>query len=148
MTTRVHRERSRQSPHRHGVSFQRTRTWKTSTDPAFDAELDRVDEVRTRSPKRCFALGQFGPLAIRPHHGSGSAPRRRPDRRPATYRRTRGIRCFHGCCSVGDDRLRGVTPTSSTPNAANGHASAANATNAGTDHGQPDQPGERSRPPP
>ena len=31
------------------------------------------------------------------------------DRLPATYRRTHGIRYFHGCCSLGDDQLWGVT---------------------------------------
>nr|WP_238598340.1 IS630 family transposase [Saccharothrix sp. ALI-22-I] len=108
---RVHigRERLRQILHRHGISFQRTRTWKTSNDPDFDAKLDRIDEVLTRFPKRCFAFDQFGPLSIRPHHGSGWAPRTRPGRLPATYRRTHGIRYFHGCFSIGDDKLWGVT---------------------------------------
>lgn len=32
----------------------------------------------------------------------------KPDRLPATYRRTRGVTYFHGCYSVGDDRLWGV----------------------------------------
>ncbi|MDT3442161.1 transposase [Pseudofrankia sp. BMG5.37] len=31
-----------------------------------------------------------------------------PDRLPATYHRTHGIRYFHGCYSVGDDTLWGV----------------------------------------
>ncbi|WP_309116584.1 transposase [Saccharothrix sp.] len=43
--------------------------------------------------------------------------------------------------------LRRRIATSSTPNAANKHASAANATNAGADHDikRPDQPGEHPR---
>jgi hypothetical protein len=32
-----------------------------------------------------------------------------PDRLPATYRRTHGIRYFHGCYSLGDDQLWGIT---------------------------------------
>ena len=32
----------------------------------------------------------------------------RPDRLPATYRRTDGIRYLHGCYSLGDDQLWGV----------------------------------------
>jgi hypothetical protein len=32
----------------------------------------------------------------------------RPERLPATYRRTHGIRYFHGCYSLGDDQLWGV----------------------------------------
>jgi len=34
----------------HDISFQRTRTWKTSTAPAYDARLERIDEVMTRFP--------------------------------------------------------------------------------------------------
>jgi transposase len=86
------RERLRQLLRRNDVSFQRTRTWKESTDPDFDAKLDRIEQVTTAFPDRCFAFDQFGPLSIRPHHGSGWAPKRRPDRLPATYTRTHGIR--------------------------------------------------------
>mgnify|MGYP006196920313 CR=1 FL=1 len=92
---RIGRERLRQILHEYGISFQRTRTWKTSNDPAFDAKLDRIDEVLTRFPQRCFAFDQFGPLSIRPHHGSGWTPRKHPDRLPATYRRTHGTHA-HG----------------------------------------------------
>ena len=59
-------------------------------------------------PKRCFAFDQFGPLSIRPCHGSTWAPESKPDRLPATYHRTHGIRYFHGCYSLGDDQLWGV----------------------------------------
>jgi hypothetical protein len=48
-------------------------------------------------------------LSIRPHHGSTWAWQTKPVRLPATYRRTHGIRYFHGCYSLGDDRLWGVT---------------------------------------
>ncbi|WP_198946202.1 transposase, partial [Pseudofrankia asymbiotica] len=34
-----------------------------------------------------------------------------PDRLPATYRRTHGIRYLHGCYSIGDDQLWGVVRT-------------------------------------
>lgn len=106
---RIGRERLRQILHEHQVTFQRTRTWKESADPDFDAKLDRIEEVMTRFPGRCFAFDQFGPLSIRPQHGHGWAPRSTPDRVPATYRRTHGIRYFHGCYSIGDDQLWGVT---------------------------------------
>ncbi|MBV1851876.1 transposase [Catellatospora sp. NEAU-YM18] len=39
---------------------------------------------------------------------AGWAEQGRPQRLPATYRRTHGVRFFHGCYSVGDDRLWGV----------------------------------------
>jgi transposase len=45
---RIGRERVRVILHEHGISFQRTRTWKTSTDPAYDVKLDRIDEVMSR----------------------------------------------------------------------------------------------------
>ena len=59
-------------------------------------------------PDRCFASGQFGPLSIRPCHGTCWAPRKHPVRLRATYHRTHGIRYFHGCYSYGDDQLWGV----------------------------------------
>ncbi|MBA8924302.1 hypothetical protein BC739_001499 [Kutzneria viridogrisea] len=45
----IGRERLRQIQSERGISFQRTRTWKESNDPDFDAKLDRIDEVLTRS---------------------------------------------------------------------------------------------------
>ncbi len=59
-------------------------------------------------PDRVFAFDEFGPLGIRPTAGSGWAARQHPDRLPASYHRTHGVRYFHGCYSVGDDRLWGV----------------------------------------
>jgi len=104
----ISRERLRRLLLAHDISFQRTRTWKESTDPNKEAKLDRIEQVTTQFPDRCFAFDQFGPLSIRPHHGSGWAPQRHPDRLPATYHRTQGIRYFHGCYSLGDDHLWGV----------------------------------------
>jgi hypothetical protein len=76
-----------------------------------EAKLNRIEEVTTRFPTRCFAFDQFGPLSIRPCHGTAWAQRGRPDRLPAAYRRTHGIRYFHGCYSLGDDLLWGITRT-------------------------------------
>jgi hypothetical protein len=90
------------------VSFQRTRTWKESTDPDKDAKLDRIEYVTSHFLMRCFAFDQFGPLSIRPCHGSSSARESKPIRLPATYHRTHGVRYFHGCHSLGDDQLWGV----------------------------------------
>lgn len=104
----IGRERLRQLLHQRGITFQRTRTWKESTDPDKDAKLDRIEHVTTRFPDRCFAFDQFGPASIRPTHGTGWARRARPDRLPATYHRTHGIRYFHGCYCLGEDRLWGV----------------------------------------
>jgi transposase len=105
---RLGRERLRQILHGHGISFQRTRTWKDSHDPDLDAKLDRIEQVTTRFADRCFAFDQFGPLSIRPCHGTCWAARRHPDRLRATYHRSHGIRYFHGCYSLAEDRLWGV----------------------------------------
>jgi transposase len=105
---RAGRERLRQILHARGISFQRTRTWKESTDPDRDAKLDRIEYVTTHFPHRCFAFDQFGPLSIRPEHGSAWARQNKPVRLRATCRRTQGIRYFHGCYSLADDQLWGV----------------------------------------
>ena len=105
---RVSRERLRQILHARGITFQRTRTWKESTDPDRDAKLDRIEHVTSCFLDRCFAFDQFGPLSIRPCHGSAWARKNKPARLPATYHRTHGIRYFHGCYSLGDDQLWGV----------------------------------------
>jgi transposase len=105
----IGRERLRQILHARGISFQRTRTWKESTDPERDAKLDRIEHVTSLFPDRCFAFDQFGPLSIRPCHGSSWARENMPVRLRATYRRTHGIRYFHGCYCLADDQLWGVT---------------------------------------
>ena len=107
-TVRIGRERLRKILHDHDITFQRTRTWKESSDPDYDAKLDRIDDVISRFPDRCFAFDQFGPLSIRPCHGTCWASKKHPDRLRATYKRTHGIRYFHGCYSLSDDRLWGV----------------------------------------
>jgi transposase len=93
---------------RRGVTFQRTKTWKESTDPERDVKLDRIDQALTRFPDRTFAFDEFGPLGIRPTAGSCWATQGRPDRVAATYHRTHGVTYFHGCYSIGEDTLWGV----------------------------------------
>jgi transposase len=105
---RIGREALRCLLARHGITFQRTKTWKESTDPDRDAKLYRIEHVLEHLPDRVFAFDEFGPLGIRPTGGSCWAPRNRPDRVPATFHRTHGVTYFHGCYSVGDDTLWGV----------------------------------------
>jgi hypothetical protein len=94
---RIGRERLRRILPERGISFQRTRTWKESTDPERDAKLDRIEYVTTHFADRCFAFDQFGPLSIRRCDGSSWAKKNKPVRLPATYHRTHGVRYFHGC---------------------------------------------------
>jgi transposase len=104
----VGRERLRQLLRKHEITFQRTKTWKESTDPQREAKLARIEHVLQHFPQRVFAFDEFGPLAIRPQAGSGWQPRNRPDRLPANYHKLHGVRQFHGCYSVGDDTMWGV----------------------------------------
>ncbi|MFB6752530.1 IS630 family transposase [Streptomyces sp. NPDC056353] len=105
---RIGREALRFLLRRRSITFQRTKTWKESPDPERDAKLDRIEHVLDRFPDRVFAFDEFGPLGIRPIASSCWAKQGKPDRLPATYRRTHGVTYFHGCYSVGDDRLWGV----------------------------------------
>ncbi len=105
---RIGREALRCLLKRRGVTFQRTKTWKESTDPDFDAKLDRIEYALTERPERTFGFDEFGPLGIRPTAGLCWAKQGKPDRLPAAYHRTHGVRYFHGCYSVGDDTLWGV----------------------------------------
>lgn len=105
---RIGREALRCLLARRGVTFQRTKTWKESSDPEYDAKLDRIELILDRFPDRTFAFDEFGPLGIRPTAGSSWAEQGRPNRLPATYTRTHGVTYFHGCYSVGDDKLWGV----------------------------------------
>ena len=104
----VGRERLRQILRAHGITFQRTRTWKESTDPDKDAKLDRIEEVTSRFPDRVSRSTSSG--RWRSAHATAPAgpAETRPDRLPATYHRTHGVRYFHGCYSLGDDQLWGV----------------------------------------
>jgi len=104
----IGRERVRQLLQTHGITFQRTKTWKESNDPDRDAKLDRIEHVINQYPDRTFAFDEFGPLAIRPTGGSAWAVAGHPQRQPANYHKLHGVRQFHGCYSIGDDTLWGV----------------------------------------
>lgn len=104
----IGRERARQLLADHELTFQRTKTWKESPDPEREAKLARIEQVLTDHPDRVFAFDEFGPLACVPTPGSCWAPRGRPQRLPANYHKTAGVRQFHGCYAVAEDRLWGV----------------------------------------
>jgi hypothetical protein len=52
----------------------------------------------------CF--DQMGPISLRPTHGSGWAPRRRPERLRATFNRRHATRYGFGAYDVHQDHLR------------------------------------------
>ncbi len=98
---------------RAGASYQRTRTWKVSTDPNYEVKARRVRALYRRAEGGtlkdavvvCF--DEFGPLSIRPHHGSSWARRRRPARLRSDYNRKHGVRYLFGAYDVGADVLWG-----------------------------------------
>jgi hypothetical protein len=73
-----------------------------------EEKLDRIDEVLFGCADRVFAFDEFGPLAIRPIGGCCWAAKKKPQQLGANYHKHCGVRQFHGCYSLGDDRLWGV----------------------------------------
>ncbi|MGA2007147.1 MAG: IS630 family transposase [Solirubrobacteraceae bacterium] len=90
------------------LSFQRTRTWKASPDPDYEAKAARVLELKHHCPADgvVIAFDQMGPVSLRPIAGAGWAPKRRPERQRADYNRRQGIRYVFGAYDVHADRLR------------------------------------------
>ena len=91
-----------------GLSFQRTRSWKASPDPDYERKAARVISLVKRPPtdSAVIAFDQMGPISLRPTHGSGWAPKGRPERHRATFNRRSGVRYGFGAYDVGADRLR------------------------------------------
>lgn len=87
--------------------FQRTKTWKESPDPERDTVLDRVEEVLERFPDRVSPSTSSG-LGDPVDRGLLLGEAGQTQCLLATHHRTHGVTYFHGCYSVGDDRLWGV----------------------------------------
>jgi transposase len=102
-------EALRQTLRAAGLSHQRTRSWKWSPDPDFAAKAERVLGLYRRKPADgvvvCF--DEMGPIQLIPHHGSGWAPAKRPERLRATYSKKKGVRYLFGAYDVHADRLHG-----------------------------------------
>jgi transposase len=92
-----------------GLSHQRTRSWKWSPDPDFQAKAERVLSLYRAKPEDgvvvCF--DEMGPIQLIPHHGSGWAAAKRPERLRASYKRPHGVRYLFGDYDVHQDRLHG-----------------------------------------
>ena len=90
------------------LSFQRTRTWKASPDPDYEAKTARVLALRRECPVDgvVVAFDQMGPVSLRPTAGGGWALKGRPERQRADYNRRQGTRYVFGAYDVHADRLR------------------------------------------
>ena len=102
-----------------GLSFQRTRTWKASPDPDYEAKAARVLALCAQPPDRrrpVIASTRWGRSACARRAGAGWAPSGRPERQRADLQPPRTA---PATCSA---------PTTSTPTACAsgcGHAGAA-----------------------
>ena len=94
-----------------GLSFQRTRSWKASPDPDYEAKAERVLALYATPPKDgpVISFDQMGPISLRPIHGAGWTPLGRPERLRATYHRRHGVRYIFGALDVHADHLRART---------------------------------------
>jgi transposase len=91
-----------------GLSFQRTRTWKASPDPDYEAKAERILELcdKPQPDGPVVSFDQMGPVSLRPTAGAGWAPLGRPQRQRADYNRRAGTRYVFGAYDVHADRLR------------------------------------------
>jgi transposase len=89
------------------LSFQRTRTWKASPDPDYEAKAARVLALCEKPPQGAvISFDQMGPVSLRPTAGAGWARKGRPERQRADYNRRAGTRYVFGAFDVHGDRLR------------------------------------------
>ena len=109
-----------------GVTFQRLKTWKASTDPDYEVKKARVEHLyaiadgqvraETDEPAVIFCVDEFGPLNLQPRpgrqwagvSGKNKDPKRGPRRRlRATYNRKQGVRHLLAAYDLNRDRLYG-----------------------------------------
>jgi hypothetical protein len=89
------------------VTFQRTRSWKRSTDPEFEEKASRILALYRTCPADgvVISFDEFGPISLQPYPGQCYAQRKRPWRRRATYVRRGGVGYFLGAYDVHADVL-------------------------------------------
>ena len=95
-----------------GITAQRTRTWKWSTDPLFEAKKGWVMAAYKAAEAGTLdgvvvSFDECGPISLKPHAGAGWFTKGRPGRQRATYHRNHGTRKLMGAYDVGNDRFWG-----------------------------------------
>ena len=95
--------------------------WKRSNDSEFKPKRDRIVEPYAAAEAGeavVICLDEFGPLNLQPQPGGkGWAPRAKPKRIRATYKRPHGVRHLLSAFDVGADRLYGHIKTRKGPGA-------------------------------
>jgi len=108
VVSQISTERLREILAEEKVSIQRTKSWKRSPDPDFDAKAARVLELYHALPDVVVCFDELGPVRPIPTAGWGWAPAGMPKRLPANYKKPHGVRFFFGCYDVGTDQLFGL----------------------------------------
>jgi len=108
----ISREQLRRILNDAGVTYQRTRTWKWSPDPLFEAKKDWVLAAYAAAEAGTLdgvvvSFDECGPISLRPWPGSAWARLKRPPRQRATFNRRNGVRYLFGAYDVGADHLIG-----------------------------------------
>ena len=118
--------------HEEGVSFQRLKTFKVSTDPDFEVKKDRVLELYEiadgkrapgpEDPEAIFCLDEFGPLNLQPHPGRQWACRGGRGTRPGAVA-GRPSPAPTACAISSPPTICAATGSTATSSAASGAAS-------------------------
>jgi transposase len=109
-----------------GVTFQRLKTWKASSDRHYQAKKARIEHLYAIADRKVkpgagdptvvFCVDEFGPLNLQPRpgrqwapiSGKGKEPGRAPRRRlRATYTRTEGVRHLFAAYDLAEDKMYG-----------------------------------------
>lgn len=74
---------------KNNITWQATKTWKTSNDPQFTEKKNAILDLYDHRPAegRVICVDEFGPLNLQPRPGRGWFPTGRPSRLRATYHR-------------------------------------------------------------
>jgi hypothetical protein len=105
---RIGRERARQLLAAHEITFQRTTTWKESPDPQREAKLGLHRDGSRATSRPDLRLRRVRPTDLRADSRRRLGTAGAPARLPANYHKLAGVRYFHGCYAVAEDRLCGV----------------------------------------
>ena len=89
------------------ITWQATKTWKTSNDPEFTEKQNAILDLYDRPPAegRVVCVDEFGPLNLMPRPGRGWFPTRRPSRLRATYHRYGGVRHMFGALDLATGQM-------------------------------------------
>jgi hypothetical protein len=110
--TTISREQLRRILHAAGVTHQRTRTWKWSPDPLYEAKKNWVLAAYAAAEAGTLdgvvvSFDECDPISLRPWPGCAWTRTKRPWRQRATFNRPNGVRYLFGAYDVGADHLVG-----------------------------------------